>query len=64
MEEGTRIQEADWDGDFDRYYADQDQQHPNLLAMLTVEQWVSSDADIVRGIKFLSEVLLARGETH
>ena len=53
-------EERDWDGDQDVYHENAFDQHPNLLAMVTVEQWVASDADIIRAIQRLTEVLLHR----
>jgi len=35
--------------------------NPNLLAFVTVEQWVASDADVRRAIDKLHRVLDARG---
>ena len=56
------IPEADWSGDHDAYMTERqwEDQHPNLLAMLTCEQWVSSDADLARAIRLLADVALNR----
>lgn len=57
---GATIPERDWDGDIDAYTYAGEQQHPNLLAMVTCEEWVCSDADLARVIAVLAEVQLAR----
>jgi len=58
----TEIEELDWDGDIEAWHEDGwKAEHPNLLAFVTVEQWVASDADVRRAIDKLHRVLDARG---